>query len=114
MLSSEPSDGARGVRTDAEIGITFSAPMDASSVATAYTSSDLPASAVTFAWNAGDTVLRIRPKEPLRSSAGSNAASVPAVTYTFSIAGSARAAQGQALAAKQISFSVARAITQTL
>src|SRR4051794_8728303 len=68
---SVPADGARGVLPKSPLQLSFSAPMDRRSVETAYSSSDLPASDVTFTWSDGDTVLHLQPKAPLRSSAGS-------------------------------------------
>ncbi len=88
--------------------------MNRASVEAAYISSDLPASEVSFTWSDADKVLHIQPRAALRSSSGSDPASVAAVRYSFGIAAGAKDAQGRALPAKQLSFSVARAITRVL
>ncbi|HEU4581012.1 MAG TPA: Ig-like domain-containing protein [Polyangiaceae bacterium] len=112
VVSSVPADGARGVLPSAQLSLTFDAPMNRASVVKAYASSDLPASEVSFSWSAGDTVLHIQPHAALRSSSGSDPASVSAVRYAFGIGAGAQDAQGRALQPKQVSFSVARAITR--
>jgi len=114
IVSSVPADGTRGVLPDAALVLTFSTRMDRKSVEAGYSSTDLPASAVSFEWSPGDKVLRIRPKSPLRSASGSDPAAVTAVTYGFEIGAGARDAAGHALEPKRVSFSVARAITQPL
>jgi hypothetical protein len=114
IVSSVPADGALGVLPTAELALSFSAPMNRASVEAAYASNDLPASEVSFTWSDGDTVLHIQPHAALRSSSGSDPASVAAVRYTLGIGATARDAKGHALQAAQLSFSVARAITHVL
>jgi hypothetical protein len=114
VVSSVPASGASGVLPDAGLVLTFSAPMDRASVEAAYTSSDLPASDVSFSWSDADRLLRIHPSAALRSSAGSDPATVEAVSYAFEIGTDARDASGNPLVAERISFSTARAISQRL
>jgi hypothetical protein len=114
LVSSVPEDGASGVLPDANLVLTFSAPMNRAAVEAAYTSSDLPASEVSFAWSDADRVLHIQPNAALRSSAGSDAAAVEAVSYAIDIGSGARDAAGNALVPRRISFSTARAIRQRL
>lgn len=114
VVSSVPANGASGVLPDAGLVLTFSAPMDRASVEAAYTSSDLPASDVSFSWSDADRVLRIQPSAALRSSAGSDPAAVEAVSYALEIGSGARDDAGNPLVAQRISFSTARAISQRL
>lgn len=114
IVSSVPADGALGVLPTSALSLTFSAPMNRASVEAAYVSSDLPASEVSFSWSDADKVLHIQPRAALRSSSGADPASVAAVQYAFGIGAGAKDAQGHALPAKQLSFSVARSITRVL
>lgn len=114
LVASDPTDGARGVLPEATLVLTFSAPMDRASVEAAYTSSDLPASSVSFTWSDADTVLRVRPRAPLRSSAGTDAATLQAVSHAIELGAGARDAAGNALAPRRITFSTARAISREL
>ena len=114
VLSTVPADGATGVLPDTALLFTFSAPMDTGTVEAAYSSGELPRGQVSFAWSDGDTVLRIQPNAPLQVAEGTDRALVEASSYAVRISAQARDKQGQPLAEKQISFSVARSITQTL
>jgi len=114
ILGSVPGDGAVGVLPDATVTLTFSAPMDRASVEAAYRSSDLPAGSVSFAWSDGDRVLRIQPNAVLRTNAGTDPASVGAVSYAVELAAGARDAAGNGLAPARIAFSTARAISQDI
>jgi hypothetical protein len=88
--------------------------MNRASVEAAYDSKDLPASELSFTWSDADTVLHIQPHAALRSSSGSDPASVAAVRYALGFGPGAKDAQGHAVAGRQLSFSVARAITRVL
>jgi hypothetical protein len=114
VVASVPADGARGVLPDTALTLTFSAPMDRSSVEAAYASSDLPSSAVSFAWSDADHVLRIQPQTALESSAGTDPAAVEAVSYVLEIGAGARDTAGHSLVPHRLSFSTARAISQRL
>lgn len=114
LLATVPADGARGVSADAEISLTFSAPMDTASVQAAYRSSSLPAAQMTFTWSAGDTVLRIVPGAVLEVVRGSDPGAVVARQYALDITAGARDKAGNALAPVHVAFSVARSITQAL
>lgn len=112
-MTSVPADGAQGVLPDATLVFTFSAPMDRASVTAAYNSRELPRADVTFAWD-DDTVLRVQPKAPLRTSAGVEPATLAAVRYTVEIGAGARDAEGNELARSRISFTTARAISRSI
>jgi hypothetical protein len=114
VVSAVPGEGARGVLPDAELVFTFSTPMDTSSVEAAYTSSELPAANVTFAWSAGDTVLEVRPSSPLTVATGSDPAAVAGISYAVDVTSEARDKAGNALVAKHLNFTVVRSITQQL
>lgn len=114
VLSTSPADGALGVLPDAVLVFTFSAPMDTASVEAAYSSVDLPAGSVTFAWSAGDTVLEILPDTALQAAAGTDPSVVVPTQYTLGFSAQAQDKEGHALLASELSFSVARSITQAL
>jgi hypothetical protein len=109
-----PADGARGILPDADIVLTFSAPMDTRSVEAAYVSSELSAAKVSFAWSAGDTVLRVRPNAPLRVTSGVDLAKVNAASYVIDIGSAATNKAGLPLVPKHFNFTVVRAITAEL
>lgn len=112
VVASVPADGARGVLPDAEVVFTFSAPMDTRSVEAAYVSAELPATAVSFAWSAGDTVLRVRPNAPLQIKSGAGSTLVNPASYVIDLGSAARNKAGLALVPKHLNFTVVRAITQ--
>jgi Bacterial Ig-like domain len=101
VLSTKPADGATGVAADATITIAFSKAMDRASVEAAWQSDDLPASAVDFAWNAGDDTLVVTPHAPLEiaEGAGVDPSATAARVYHVSLAASATDAAGTPLAA---------------
>jgi hypothetical protein len=109
-----PAEGARGILPDADVVITFSAPMDTRSVEAAYVSSQLSATAVSFVWSAGDTVLRVRPNAPLQVNRGVAGATVNPASYVIDIGSAARDKAGLALVPKHLNFTVVRAITEEL
>jgi hypothetical protein len=114
VLSVTPADGARGVLPDAELVFTFSTAMNTNSVETAYASSELPSSAVTFTWSAGDTILTVRPSTPLVVATGSDPALVAAASYAVDVTSEARDKAGNALVAEHVGFTTVRSITQQL
>jgi len=109
-----PADGARAMLPDADVVFTFSAPMDTRSVEAAYASSELPATAVSFAWSAGDTVLRVRPNAPLHVNSGVDSATVQAASYVIDIGSAATDKAGVPLVPKHLNFNVVRSITKEL
>lgn len=115
VLSVSPADGEAGVGPDAKVTITFSAAMNQASVESAWQSTDLPASAVTFAWNeAGDTVT-VTPTDSLELAEGTDPAMVSARAYSFEVSGSAMSAEGGTLGTPlQVTFTTARRIRGSL
>lgn len=94
VLSVSPEDGAAGVLPDAVIQVVFSRAMDRDSVKAAWSSDQLPASAVAFSWNqAGDT-LTVTPADPLPVAEGEDPDTTPAAHIAFAIGTGAAAADG--------------------
>lgn len=99
VATTQPVADAAGVRSDEQIHVTFSEPMDQASVEAAYASTDLPAGEVTFAWNPDGTVLTITPTSPLAyaEGAGTDPDMVTARTYHITIGAGATDLAGNAL-----------------
>jgi hypothetical protein len=99
IVSVTPAAGAAGVAADAQIVITFSEAMDRGTVEQAYASQQLPASAVSMAWNdAGDT-LTIHPDQPmvLAEGFGNDPTAVAAKAYMLTLAATASDLAGNPL-----------------
>jgi len=96
-----PADGTAGVAADAVIVVEFTEPMDQASVEAAWTSTDLPAASVGFAWSAAGDTLTVTPAGPLTYAAGVgiDPAVVAARIYAFEIAATATDLAGNPLAA---------------
>jgi hypothetical protein len=101
VVSVTPADGAIGVAADAVITIAFSEPMDPASVEAAWTSTDLPAADVAFAWNAGGDTLTVTPNAllTLATGTGLDPSLFAAQHYTIGVAATATDGSGVALAA---------------
>jgi hypothetical protein len=115
VLGSIPANGARGVPSGASIEVTFSEPMDTAATIAAYTSSDLPAAALTFSWRQNNSVLILTPRQPLPLASGTDPTRVDARQLRFQIGPGARDAGGTALTSAPVSvaFTTLREITQT-
>lgn len=111
ILASAPADGARGVRRDARLSVTFDEPMDRRSVEAAYRSDDLPPASVTFSWSADGRELSITPAAELAYAAGTDP-SLAARAYFFAFASGASDIAGNALAPSSFAFTTLRQITQ--
>jgi Bacterial Ig-like domain len=114
VVSVSPANGATGVSADAKIVVTFSKPMDQVATQAAYQSADLPASGVTFDWDASGTVLTVKPNAPLVYAAGTDPKVLVATAYAFSITSTAKDKSGIALVPLNSSFKTLRKITATL
>ena len=106
IVSITPASGATGVAKSANIVVTFSEKMNQAATQLAYQSSDLPASGVTFNWNAAGTAMTIDPNvDLLYTSTGK--------TYTFGLTTTATDIAGNALPATS-SFKTFRQITTSI
>ncbi len=112
IVETIPADGAVGVAEDSTIEIVFSEPMDKVATQAAYQSADLPAAAVTFAWNEAGDRLTITPNELLAYNPAYDLDD-PARTYAFTITTAAESEDGVALASDiQVEFSTLRLFLQ--
>ena len=114
VVSVSPASGATGVSADAKIVVTFSKPMDQAVTQAAYQSASLPASGVTFDWDASGTVLTVTPNTPLVYATGTDPKVVVATIYAFSITSTAEDKLGNALVPVNSSFKTLREITASL
>jgi Big-like domain-containing protein len=94
-----PGNNEAGVHADAKIVVTFDTPMAQTSVEAAWTSAELPASAVTFAWDGAGTTLTVTPKMPLAlaEGAGLDPSVVQPKSFAFAIAATATDVDGRPL-----------------
>lgn len=112
IVSVYPAAGATGVRSDENIVITFSEPMDHATTEAAFESTELrPA---TLSWNASSTVLTANPLANLVYAEGTDL-SVTAREYTASLTSTAEDESGNRLAdAFTWNFQTLRRITQAI
>lgn len=111
VLSVSPEDGARGVRNDASIVLTFSEAMDRASTQAAYLSEVIPSNSVSFEWSEGDTVLSIVPSTPPAYASGADAELVEARRVAFFLSASASSQSGSPLARPyEFSYSLLRQV----
>lgn len=96
VVAISPSNGAKGVRANAKIVITFSEPMNKAATEAAYASTALPASDVSFLWNTSGTELTVVPKSGLAYAKVGDLASPPK-QYAVAIGGGAKDLAGNAL-----------------
>lgn len=113
VIAVSPTDGATGVRADANVVITFSEPMATAATAAAFASSDL--GDFTASWNDDGTELTIDPDAPLAYAAGVDPADVVALAHAFTLGTGATDEAGNPLGAElRASFTTLRRITVTL
>ncbi len=105
-----PTNGAKGVTSDATIVISFSEKMERVSTQASYQSADLPIGNFTFSWNDESTILTIKPNAPLVYAFGLNNPAVVAKSYAFSLTNTAKDASGNALAEVSSSFTTLREV----
>jgi len=111
ILATSPYNGQKGVRSDAQITITFSEAMDRTTTEEAFHWEQSPA--VTLEWQNHDTVLVIRPSGDLAYA--STDLTGDAKVYTFAIDGTATDVGGTPMGVDQtIVFRTLRRVTQKL
>jgi hypothetical protein len=113
VVSIDPPDGAKGVKEDVSIVITFSEKMDQAATEFSYESLELPTSGVTFSWNTDGTVLTIKPNDLLDYAAGDDP-SIAAKTYAINISRVAHDISGNSLSEFNSSFSTLRVIVTSI
>lgn len=114
VVSVDPPAGAKGVKEDASIVITFSEKMARFATEDAFKrSANFPDSGMTYSWNAEDTVLTIQPNDLLEYAAGEDL-SITAVIYTFSFSDRATDVAGNSLPPFNSSFSTLRVISSAI
>lgn len=105
---------AAGVQPDATIVVTFSKPMNQSSVQAAWTSADLPTASVTFGWNAAGDTVTVTPSQPLpvATGMGLDPTTVTPKEISFSIAATAADLTGKPMTtALAVKFTTVRRLT---
>lgn len=113
IVSISPDDGATGVTATTPIMITFSEPMDQTATQTAYQSTSLPASGVSFGWDATGTSLTITPNTPLEYAKGTTLGT-PRKTYVFTLTAAAKDKAGNWLVPVTSGFTTLLEITASL
>jgi Bacterial Ig-like domain len=114
IISIDPPDGATGVKSDANIVITFSEKMDQVATQNAYQSDTMPADKyLTFSWNAEGTILTINPSG-LTYKRGPDPATTVANKFSFMLGTGAKDSAGNALASVSSSFATLRRIQTRL
>jgi hypothetical protein len=112
IVSVSPENGEIGVRADANLVVTFSEPMDRVSTQAGYQSTDIPAGAVAFSWNADSTVLTVNPATDLSYAEGGDL-NVVARSFAVQVTDTAEDEAGNRLAANlEWSFQTLRRVSQ--
>jgi hypothetical protein len=93
VVGTSPADGARGVRADARLVVTFSEPMNPTTTQAAFSSPDIPAPS--FSWDATGAILTVTPGASLEYARGGPA--VMPRLYSFSISAAATDRAGNLL-----------------
>jgi len=115
IVSVTPSNGAAGVTATAKIVITFSEPMNTTSVTNALAVPPLATAALGQQWSSNNTVLSITPTAGFAYAIGTTAAGTTAQPFTVNIGTSAKDVAGNPLVAAYSSgFTTLKRITQTV
>ncbi len=109
-----PASNAKGVTADASISITFSEAMDQDATRSAISVSGYLSGNLSFSWNAGSTVVTVKPTTPFAYNSGTNPGSTTATSYTGTVSTAATDLAGNPLtSAFTSSFTTLRQITQS-
>jgi hypothetical protein len=115
IVSISPANLATGVKSNAQIKITFSEVMNSSATTQALQVGGFAASELNTAWDAAGKVLTITPKTAFAYATGSTPAGTPATKYTVSVGAAATDLAGNGLtSAFSSSFTTLRRITQSI
>ena len=112
IVSIDPPNGSSGVKSDANIVVTFSEPMKKLETQAAYQSAvaGLKPNEVIFNWNTEGTVLTVDPNANLVYATGFDLSSVTATPYSFSLSTIATDLAGNALPTTSSNFTTLRKI----
>ncbi len=112
-VNTTPANGAKGVKIDAPVVISFSKPMNTASVEGAYTSDSLPKDQISVVWSANNTVATIDASALMKY--GDGGINGGTFGYGFTIADTAEDADGNRLSAPvTVNWDTARDITVTI
>jgi hypothetical protein len=115
IVSISPTNNTTGVRSDAQIKITFSEVMSSSTVTQALQVGGFTANDLNTSWDAAGKVLTVTPKTAFAYATGSTPAGTSATRYTVTLGTGAKDLAGNALAgAFNSSFTTLRRITQSI
>lgn len=110
VISVEPTDGATGVKFEANIVITFSEKMDQVATQNAFQSESNLGGELTFNWNAEGTVLTIDPAGGFGYARGEDVNTLAPRTFNFTLGAAAKDSAGNALTSVSSSFSTLRRV----
>ena len=115
VVATVPADGAVGVFDDSALVVQFDVAMDKTATQLAYSSVDIPADAVTFAWNDAGDELTVTPGAALMYAVGGDPTTLQANTYGFTITTAAQSLDGVPLTEDVVvEFSTLRRLEQVL
>ncbi|MBN2527500.1 MAG: Ig-like domain-containing protein [Deltaproteobacteria bacterium] len=114
VVSISPPDGAPGVDANSEIVITFSEPMDTSSIEGMISVSGISIQNLSFSWNITGTILTIASSNGWEYASGVTPESTQARIYTIFVESNVADVVGNPMGVRlQAEFSTLRRITQT-
>jgi len=114
VVSITPTNLAAGVTSNTTLKITFSEPMNTSSVAGALTVTSFASGSLGLSWDSTGRVLTITPSGGLQYATGSSPGTTTPTTYSVSLTTGARDLAGNSLGPFSSSFSTLRRITMSL
>jgi hypothetical protein len=114
VVSIVPANLANGIKSNAQIKLTFSETMNTATVTQALKVGSFAASDLTTTWDSTGKVLTITPTAGFAYATGTTPAGTVATKYTVTLSTSAQDLAGNALAAFSSSFSTLRRISQSI
>lgn len=115
IVSISPTNLATGVKSNAQIKITFSEVMNSSATTKALQVGGFEASGLTTSWDAAGKELTVTPKTPFTYATDSSPVGTPATKYTITVGQGATDLAGNALGATfNSSFTTLRRISQSI
>jgi len=115
IVSISPTNSATGVKSNAQIKITFSEVMNSSATTQALSVGGFAASELNTSWDTSGKVLTVTPKTAFAYATGSTPAGTPATKYTVTVGTAATDLAGNPLSSTfSSSFTTLRRITQSI